>query len=178
MLWEFRPRRGLSTWWTMTYLRQTETVQSDTREVCCHRLLRPETRECLGLLDYFTSRPRPVYYPVGVASPGYTVTRPASGGSRYGQPSLLASSGSLSPSTSSATLSVSPWVTVPDTGLSGSRYSVNSPYTFLNSPPLHIRYGQPSLLASSGSLTSNTKTASLSITPGQGSVSGSRYEDN
>ena len=73
----------------------------------------------LGLLDYFTSRP--VYYPGytnsgPVLRPGYTVTRPAGGGSRYGQPSLLASSGSLSPDTTSATLSASPWVTVPSSG--------------------------------------------------------------
>ena len=77
------------------------------------------TPSVAGLLDYFVSRPRPVYYP-------------SSGGSRYGRPSILATGGQLGPATTSASLSVSPashsvvavspWVVSRPPAPTGSRY--------------------------------------------------------
>ena len=101
----------------------------------------------LGLLDLFTARP--VYFP----GSGYSVTRPGSSGSRYGQPSILASTGQLSHDTEEASLSIRP---------------VSAPGFITTRPrPSGSRFGQPSILATTGKLTPDTQSASLSIKPVQ-----------
>ena len=113
-----------------------------------------------GLLDYSQSRPlyfqnhggairsSKVRYILGIIASGL-----ATRGSRFGQPSILATTGRLGPNTESASLSISSSVpTAPPSGFVISRPSYGG-----------SRFGKPSILASTGQLGPDTSSVPIFI---------------